>query len=140
MSSAGAAERESGSSQLVGTTLSEACSLDQRSMVDVLGRLPTLRLRLLVGRYVTSDKTISPLSLCRCKIRSGIAVGKGVSKRYKGIYTSQLSCSVPQRNIFTALGSRNSVRLSVRPSHACFVTNPKNLSAIFLYHMKWQSF
>ena len=30
--------------------------------------------------------------------------------------------------------------LSVRPSHACFVTNPKNLPAIFLYHMKGQSF
>ena len=29
------------------------------------------------------------------------------------------------------LGSRNSVRLSVRLSHACFVTNPKNLPAIF---------
>ena len=28
------------------------------------------------------------------------------------------------------LGSRNSVRLSVRLSHACFVTNPKNLPAI----------
>jgi len=24
--------------------------------------------------------------------------------------------------------------------HACFVTNPKNLPAIFLYHMKMQSF
>jgi len=37
-----------------------------------------------------------------------------------------------------------SVRLSVRPfvrlSHACFMTNPKNLPAIFLYHMKGQSF
>ena len=32
-----------------------------------------------------------------------------------------------------------SVRLSVRLSHACFVTNPKNLPAIFLYHMKGQS-
>ena len=32
-----------------------------------------------------------------------------------------------------------SVRPSVRLSHACFVTNPKNLSAIFLYHMKGQS-
>ena len=30
--------------------------------------------------------------------------------------------------------------LSVRLSHACFVTNPKNLLAIFLYHMKGQSF
>jgi len=29
-----------------------------------------------------------------------------------------------------------SVRLSVCLSHACFVTNPKNLPAIFLYHMK----
>ena len=42
------------------------------------------------------------------------------------------------------LGSRNSVHLSVclsvRLSHACFVTNPKNLLAIFLYHMKGQSF
>ena len=37
------------------------------------------------------------------------------------------------------LGSRNSVRPSVRLSHACFVTNPKNLPAIFLYHMKGQS-
>ena len=33
-----------------------------------------------------------------------------------------------------------SVRLSVRLSHACFVTNPKKLRAIFLYHMKGQSF
>jgi len=30
--------------------------------------------------------------------------------------------------------------LSVRLSHACFVTNPKNLTAIFLYHMKGQSY
>ena len=37
----------------------------------------------------------------------------------------------------TALGVR---RNSVRLSHACFVTNPKNLPAIFLYHMKGQSF
>ena len=33
-----------------------------------------------------------------------------------------------------------SVRPSVRPSHACFVTNPKNRPAIFLYHTKGQSF
>ena len=32
------------------------------------------------------------------------------------------------------------VILSVRLSHAYFVTNPKNLPAIFLYHMKGQSF
>jgi len=37
---------------------------------------------------------------------------------------------------YRSLGSRNSVRLS----HACVVTNPKNLLAIFLYHMKGQSF
>ena len=33
-----------------------------------------------------------------------------------------------------------SVRLSVRLSHACFLTNPKNLPAIIFYHMKGQSF
>jgi len=43
--------------------------------------------------------------------------------------------------IFTARRSYASavlgvVILSVCPSHACFVTNPKNLPAIFLYHMK----
>ena len=38
------------------------------------------------------------------------------------------------------LGSRNYVCPSVRQSHACFVANPKNLPAIFLYHMKGQSF
>ena len=32
------------------------------------------------------------------------------------------------------------VIFSFRPSHACFPTNPKNLQAIFLYHMKGQSF
>jgi len=33
-----------------------------------------------------------------------------------------------------------SVCPSVRLSHAYFLTNPKNLPAIFLYHMKGQSF
>ena len=33
-----------------------------------------------------------------------------------------------------------SVCPSVRLLHASFVTNPKNLPAIFLYHMKGQSF
>ena len=32
------------------------------------------------------------------------------------------------------------VILSVRLSHACFVTNPKNRPAIFLFHTKGQSF
>jgi len=32
------------------------------------------------------------------------------------------------------------VIMSVCMSHACFVTNTKNLPAIFLYHMKGQSF
>jgi len=34
------------------------------------------------------------------------------------------------------------VILSICPSicHVCFVTNPKNLPAIFLYHMKGHSF
>ena len=34
------------------------------------------------------------------------------------------------------LSVRPSVCPFVRPSHACFVTNPKKLPAIFLYHMK----
>ena len=38
------------------------------------------------------------------------------------------------------LSVRPSVGLSVCLSRACFVTNPKNLPAIFLYHMKGQSF
>jgi len=47
--------------------------------------------------------------------------------------------------VFTARRSYASavlgvVILSVRLSHACFVTNRKNLPAIFLYHMKGQSF
>jgi len=33
-----------------------------------------------------------------------------------------------------------SLRPFICPSHACFVTNPKNLLATFLYHMKGQSF
>ena len=33
-----------------------------------------------------------------------------------------------------------SVHPSVRLSHVCFVTNPKNVPAIFLYHTKGQSF
>jgi len=33
-----------------------------------------------------------------------------------------------------------SLCLSVCPSHACFVTNPRNLPAICLYRMKVQSF
>jgi len=42
--------------------------------------------------------------------------------------------------VFTARRSYASavlgvVILSICPSHACFVTNPKNLPAIFLYHM-----
>jgi len=56
-------------------------------------------------------------------------------------------CSAPRpsrRNGFSratqlcyrGLGSRN----SVCPSHACFVTIPRNLPTIFLYHMKGQSF
>jgi len=55
----------------------------------------------------------------------------------------------PLQMLFTARRSYASavlgvVILSVRPSvclsHVCFVTNPKNLPAIFLYHMKGQSF
>jgi len=62
---------------------------------------------------------------------------------------TRIYCTTPQ--IFTALRSYASavmgvvilsVRPSVRLSHACFVTrpNPKSLRAIFLYHMKGESF
>ena len=37
------------------------------------------------------------------------------------------------------LGSRNSVRPSVRLSHTCIVTKPNNALQIFLYHTKGQS-
>jgi len=39
-----------------------------------------------------------------------------------------------------AMLARSWESYSVRLSHACFVTNPKNLPAIFLYHVKGQSF
>ena len=66
----------------------------------------------------------------------------------KGQADRQRSDSI-RRTVFTA--RRNyasavlgivilSVRLSVCLSHACFVTNPKNLPAISLYHIKGQSF
>jgi len=40
------------------------------------------------------------------------------------------------------IGGHNHIpdSLSVTLSHACFEINPKNLPAIFLYHMKEQSF
>jgi len=46
------------------------------------------------------------------------------------------SCWFSFSLVMHCLGSHNSVRLS----HACFVTNPKNLLAIFLYLVKEQSF
>jgi len=63
-------------------------------------------------------------------------------------YCSNFVNGVPILVIFTARRSYAGavlgvVILSVPPpvwrlSHACFVTNPKNLPAIFLYHMKGQ--
>jgi len=71
------------------------------------------------------------------------------------VVTPEPSPSVGRPNFYRStqlclrgLGSRNSVsssvcptvRPSVRLTHACFVTNPKNLPAIFLYITKGQSF
>jgi len=42
----------------------------------------------------------------------------------------------PRELCYRGLGSRDSVRPSVRLSHACFVTNPKNVPTTFLYHWK----
>jgi len=54
-----------------------------------------------------------------------------------GQVTYNIVCTARRSYASAVLGV---VILSVRPSHACFVTNPKNLPAIFLYHMKGQSF
>jgi len=56
---------------------------------------------------------------------------------------------IPAKLVFTTRRSNASAVLgvvilsvyaSVRLSHTCFVTNPKNLPVIFLYHIKGQSF
>ena len=80
--------------------------------------------------------------------------GPGKPGLRTSIATIRVTCSArfspsPTAAVFTARRSYASavlgvvilsVRPSVRLSHACFVTNPKNLPAIFLYHMKGQSF
>ena len=45
-----------------------------------------------------------------------------------------------QFSVSFVFAARRSYASAVRLSHACFVTNPKNLPAMFLYHMKGQSF
>ena len=42
--------------------------------------------------------------------------------------------------ILSVLPSVRLSDISIRLLHACLVTNPKNLPAIFLYHLKGQSF
>ena len=62
------------------------------------------------------------------------------------IVTMSLSGTVSE--ILSVITARHSyasmvlgvVIVSVCPSQACFVANPKNLPVIFLYHMKGQSF
>ena len=74
-------------------------------------------------------------------------VGMGITILFPQT-SSRLALVSNAATIFTARRSYTSavlgvvilsVRPSVRLSHACFVTNPKNLPAIFLYHMKGQA-
>jgi len=62
---------------------------------------------------------------------------------HQGIFTARRSYANAVLGV-VILSAFPSVRLSVRPSvclsHACFETNPKNRPAMFLYHMKEQSF
>jgi len=73
----------------------------------------------------------------------------GVKANLILIYNTIFWLAVTSGRLFTARRSYASLVLvvvilsvspSVRLSHACFVTNPKNLPAIFLYHTKEQSF
>jgi len=106
---------------------------------------------------------ISKCSFARCHGR-GIAVYWLLLNRMSSEFTQVHVCGMCEHNRWQylaklnsaphfyratpGLGRRNSVRpsisLSVHPSihlsRACFVTNPKNLPAIFVYHMKGQSF
>jgi len=70
--------------------------------------------------YVQTDLGLLQNSSCFCFI---------TARRYASAVLGVVILSV-----------RLSVHPSVRLSHACFVTNPKNLPAIFLNHMKGQSF
>jgi len=85
--------------------------------------------------------------LRRCQLSSPVSV-INVWRSEAMLITSTVEICIQhlgrvEEMVFAArrgLGSGNSVRLSVRPSvrlsHVYFVTNPKNLPAIFLYHMK----
>jgi len=104
--------------------------------------------RMTVRRYVTSQS--SQLSLvpsagqemstgqgavtviCAGKITVGLALQRS---QYVIVFTARRSYASEVLGVVILF-----VRPSVCLSHACFVTNPKNLPAIFLYHMKGQSF
>jgi len=60
---------------------------------------------------------------------------KGCKNRKCSIFTERCSYASTVLGVVIL-----SVCPSIRLSHACFVTNPKNLPAIFLHHMKGQSF
>ena len=91
--------------------------------------------------------------LRRCQLSSPVSV-INFSRSAAMLITSTVEICIQQLGrveemVFTARRSYGSavlgvVIVSVRPSvclsHVCFVTNPKNLPAIFLYHMKGQSF
>ena len=82
------------------------------------------------------------LALCLVLFRDFVEVDW--YRRYPTAICGQCRRTADLALVFTARRSYASavlgvVILSVRLSHACFVTNPKNLPAIFLYRMKGQS-
>ena len=104
-------------------------------------------------RLVTDRQTDRRLRLIPRKVLSSVQIAYciDIAQTVRVIAGPQSDGSVHFRSvIFTARRYASavlgvvilsaSVRPSVRLSHACFVTNPKNLLAIFLYHMKGQYF
>jgi len=100
------------------------------------------------GRHIHIPETADRLR--RCQLSSPVSV---INCSAAMLITSTVDICIQhlgrvKEMVFAARRSYAStvlgvVILSVCPSiclsHACFVTNPKNLPAIFLYHMKGQS-
>jgi len=75
--------------------------------------------------------------ICKHRILQQVAVDNMQFGYVKGKRTTDAIFTARRSYASAVLGV---LILSVRLLHACFVTNPKNLPAIFLYHMKEQSF
>jgi len=93
---------------------------------SIIGRQPNFA-ALRRGRHLYSARRPSRLALAHILVKIILWWIDGTT-RYSIFYRATQLC-------LRGLGSRNSVRPSVCPSvclsHACYVTNPKNLPAIF---------